>query len=474
MKQVVVDLDGLVNKAHQELIGDYSHRIEVVYGGAGSGKSFDVGIKWILYSYAKKGMKLLVVRKTARSNRESTFALLKDIIVGFNKLQHFKINSSDMKITNIVTGCEFIFAGLDDVEKLKSIQGITDIWIEEASEIDEADFNQLNTRLRGGNVHKQIVLTFNPIDINHWIKHKLIDANDPNVLVNHTTYKDNEHIDEEYKKVLESYKDTDPYHYQVYALGQWGIMSGCVFAANKINERLQVISKPISTGYFAYTYDGLKIDKIKWFEQENGMISIYQKPNKNLVYGIGADTAGEGSDYFVGQVLDQNGNQVAILRQQMDSDLFTKQIYCLGKFYNNALLTIEVNFDSYPIQELQRIGYNNMYIREVNDTALNKYRKAYGFRTDSWTRPAILNHLIEIVRDHTEFLSDKTTMEEMLTFVRNEKGRMEAAIGAHDDTVMALAIAYEGMSQVRIRKPKANYLDDDGDNKKRSLEEYWG
>lgn len=418
-----------------------------------------------------------MIRNTARSNRDSTFALLSQIIYSWNLNKVFAVNKGDLRI-KCANGSEVIFAGLDDVEKLKSITfssgELSDIWVEEASEIAEADFNQLDIRLRGKGVKKQIVLSFNPIDANHWLKHRFIDDKVDDCIVCHSTYKDNEHLDDDYKKLLESYKATDPYYYDVYCLGHWGVLGNTVFDARKINERLSKAKEPISRGCFSYKYDGLHITDIKWLEQENGLISIYQKPSKQLVYGIGADTAGEGSDYFVGQVLDQNGSQVAILRQQMDSDLFTKQIYCLGKFYNNALLTIEVNFDSYPIQELQRIGYNNMYIREVNDTALNKYRKAYGFRTDSWTRPAILNHLIEIVRDHTEFLNDRTTMEEMLTFIRNDKGRMEAAIGAHDDTVMALAIAYEGMSQVRIRKPKANYLEDDDDNKKRSLEEYWG
>ena len=148
-------------------------------------------------------------------------------------------------------------------------------------------------------------------------------------------------------------------------------------------------------------------------------------------------------------------------------------MYCLGQYYNNALLTIEVNFDSYPIQELQRLGYMNMYIRQQNDTALDRYKKAYGFRTDSWTRPMVLNRLIELVREHTEFFNDRLTLEEMLTFVRNEKGRMEAKNGAHDDLVMALAIAYEGLTQLRPYRDKKKVIDDEDDRKK-DLVHYWG
>lgn len=468
---VELDLTGIVNKHFQYLIED-KHRYLCIYGGAGSSKSFSVGQKFFFESYFKKGMKLLVVRNTARSNRESTFALFKDIISAFDKNKHFKINSSDMKITNIKTGVEFIFAGLDDVEKLKSIQGVTDIWIEEASEITESDFNQLDIRLRGGDIYKQIVLTFNPIDVNHWLKKRFVDTKSDDVVVDHSTYKDNEHLDEDYVKLLESYKDSDPYYYNVYCLGQWGVLGNTVFDANKISKRLQDIAEPIKVGKFSFQYDGLRISGIEWVDDINGFISLYALPAK-LNYCIGGDTAGEGSDWFVGQVLDQNGNQVAVLRQQTDSDLWAKQMYCLGQYYNNALLTIEVNFDSYPIQELQRLGYMNMYIREQNDTALDRYKKSYGFRTDSWTRPAILNHLIEIVRDHTEFFYDRLTLEEMLTFVRNEKGRMEAKNGSHDDLVMAIAIAYEGLNQVRPYRVKQRAYDDEDDRKK-SVLDYWG
>ena len=468
---VELDLTGIVNKHFQYLIED-KHRYLCIYGGAGSSKSFSVGQKFFFESYFKKGMKLLVVRNTARSNRESTFALFKDIINAFDKNKHFKINSSDMKITNIKTGVEFIFAGLDDVEKLKSIQGVTDIWIEEASEITESDFNQLDIRLRGGDIYKQIVLTFNPIDVNHWLKKRFVDTKSDDVVVDHSTYKDNEHLDDDYVKLLESYKDSDPYYYNVYCLGQWGVLGNTVFDANKISQRLQTITEPIKVGKFSFQYDGLRISGIEWVDDINGFISLYALPTK-LNYCIGGDTAGEGSDWFVGQVLDQNGNQVAVLRQQTDSDLWAKQMYCLGSYYNNALLTIEVNFDSYPIQELQRLGYMNMYIREQNDTALDRYKKSYGFRTDSWTRPAILNHLIEIVRDHTEFFYDRLTLEEMLTFVRNEKGRMEAKNGSHDDLVMALAIAYEGLNQVRPYRVKQRAYDDEDDRKK-SVLDYWG
>ena len=117
-------------------------------------------------------------------------------------------------------------------------------------------------------------------------------------------------------------------------------------------------------------------------------------------------------------------------------------MYCLGVYYNTALEGIEANFSTFPIKEIERIGYKKQFVREREDNYTGKPVKAYGFKTTGITRPLILAQLQAIVNDHIELINDKETLEEMLTFVRNEKGRPEAQIGAHDDLIMALAIAY--------------------------------
>ena len=142
------------------------------------------------------------------------------------------------------------------------------------------------------------------------------------------------------------------------------------------------------------------------------------------------------------------GLQVAVLRHQFDADQYTRQMYCLGKYYKDALIGIEANFDSYPIKELQRLGYIKQYTREAPDTYTGKTEKRFGFKTTSLTRPTILSKLIEIVREHCEVIYDKETLEELLTIIRNEKGRIEAPQGGHDDLMMGLAIAHDIRSQV--------------------------
>lgn len=168
-------------------------------------------------------------------------------------------------------------------------------------------------------------------------------------------------------------------------------------------------------------------------------------------YCVGGDTAGEGSDYFTAHVLDaRTGIQVAHLRHQFDADQYTRQMYCLGRYYGNALIGIEANFDSYPIKELQRLGYWNQYAREAQDTYTGKTEKRFGFKTTSLTRPTAISRLIEVVREHCDTINDKATLEELLTIIRNEKGRIEAPQGGHDDEMMGLAIAHQIREQVAI------------------------
>jgi hypothetical protein len=224
-----------------------------------------------------------------------------------------------------------------------------------------------------------------------------------------------------------------------------------VFDTEIILERLTRLKKPIKVGYFLYDYDGLNISHIRWVNDKEGYIKIYQLPNTPAIteYCIGGDTAGDGSDFFTGHVLDaRTGNQVAHLKHQFDADQYTRQMYCLGKYYRDALIGIEANFDSFPIKELQRLGYPKQYVREAQDTYTGKTEKRFGFKTTSLTRPTIISRLIEIVREHVDTVNDKDTLEELLTITRNEKGRIEAPEGGHDDDMMGLAIAHEVRDQV--------------------------
>ena len=432
---------------------DNQDRYLLFYGGGSSGKSYFIAQRYIYKLIHPTRCNLLVVRQTGDTNRKSTFPLLKQVISNWNLAKHFKVNESDMRIICLLTGNEVAFAGLDDVEKIKSITfangELTDIWVEEATETQEASINQLKVRLRGGKTKKQMVLSFNPVNIQHWIKKHFMDSKLATVCF--STYKDNKFLTDDDRKAFEDLKYTDEYTYEVYCLGKWGILGKTVFDARAIQTRLDNIPKPIKTGYFEYDYDGLRLSNIRWVNDREGYINIYQLPNTPAVskYCIGGDTAGDGSDYFTAHVLDaRTGVQVATLKHQFDADQYTKQMYCLGMYYKQALIGIEANFDSFPIMELQRLGYIWQYTRESQDTYTGKKEKRFGFKTTSLTRPTIISRLIEVVREHCEVINDKDTLEELLTIVRNEKGRIEAPDGGHDDQMMGLAIAHHIREQV--------------------------
>lgn len=196
-----------------------------------------------------------------------------------------------------------------------------------------------------------------------------------------------------------------------------------------------------------------KISDICFIEKENGLITIHEEPqvkmnNKNEVYAkrrysIGGDTAGLGDDYYTAKVVGNDNLQTTatLRKQRIDEDKYADQVYCLGRYYHDALIGIETNYSYVPTRELQELNYPNLYLRERLDTTLKEMQKVLGFETTKTTKQVILQALVVAVRDNPATECDIDTLKEMLTFVRKENGKQEAQEGYHDDLVMAKAIA---------------------------------
>jgi phage terminase large subunit len=206
-----------------------------------------------------KGRNLLCVRKSEVTNRDSTFAELVKVINyeypensgKFPLLPFWQITMNPLNL-RCVNGNSIIFRGMNDErqrEKLKSITfqkgKLTDVWLEEMTELTQNDFEIIDDRLRGelppGQFY-QIKGTFNPINKNHWIKKVFFDLQDPNVLTHHSTYLDNRFIDEAYKKRMERRKQVDPEGYQIYGLGEWGELGGLILhnlSIENVSQNLQ-------------------------------------------------------------------------------------------------------------------------------------------------------------------------------------------------------------------------------------------
>lgn len=239
-----------------------------------------------------------------------------------------------------------------------------------------------------------------------------------------------------------------------------------VFNNDIILEHMKHVLEPIRVGYFEYDYNGTRISNIRFIDDSRGYIKLYKEPTGASTV-IGGDTAGDGEDFFVAQVLDADGFLCATLHHKFDEDVYTKQVYCLGMYYK-SLIAIEANFSTFPNMELQRLKYPHIYIREKYDRILKDVQPKFGFKTTVLTRPIIISQLVEIVREHVELINDKETLQEMLSFVKL-KGKPQASEGTHDDLVMGLAIAYEALKQLprkfAFKEFSLNEVENKGDEK---------
>jgi phage terminase large subunit len=232
-KTMEVNLREDINDAYIPAFQD-THRILLLYGGAGAGKSYAGVQKTIVYGLLNRGKKILYVRKTLPSLKLTTKAIFENLMSKYNLKYH--LNKSDL--TGTFNRNTIIFKSIDDPEKIKSITDVDMILIEELTELKENEFRQLNLRLRGERTssYRQIIGIFNPIAKSHWLYKKFFARKQPDVSSYKFTYKDNKFIDPEYVKVLERLKDVDENSYKVYALGEWGEVGQLVYTNWVVEE----------------------------------------------------------------------------------------------------------------------------------------------------------------------------------------------------------------------------------------------
>lgn len=226
-------------------VNECRKRYRILKGSAGSGKSTNIAQDYIkkLSDTRYKGANLLVVRKVDESNRDSTFAELQSAIYkmfGDQAERVWKVTQSPLKLECLLTGNSIIFRGVNDDKQREKVKSITFktgklvwIWVEEATELTEADIDILDDRLRGQldnpNLFYQMTFTFNPVSSRHWIKAKYFDIIHEDVFTHQSTYLQNRFIDEAYHKRMMMRKERDPDGYRIYGLGEWGEVGGLIF-----------------------------------------------------------------------------------------------------------------------------------------------------------------------------------------------------------------------------------------------------
>lgn len=217
---------------------DYSTFTEVHYGGASSGKSHGVIQKVVFKACQnwKYPRKVLFLRKVGATVHDSIFEDVKQCLESWQLLDKCKVNNSAYRI-ELPNGAQFIFKGLDNPEKIKSIKGVSDVVMEEASEFTLDDYTQLTLRLRDKrHKDKQIYLMFNPVSKANWVYNAFFVKNPKNTVVYQTTYKDNRFLDRVTVENIEELANRNEAYYKIYALGEFATLDKLVFP--KYEKRL--------------------------------------------------------------------------------------------------------------------------------------------------------------------------------------------------------------------------------------------
>ncbi len=254
------------------LLFDYSHRWELYMGSAGSAKSYFITQKLIIRGLNEK-IKILVCRRYGTTLRNSCFALFKEILTKWKIINLCNVNNSNMIIT-LPNGSEIIFLGLDDETKLLSISGITCVFVEEVFEVPKDIVEQLNLRLRGGTKNKQILMAWNPININSWLYSFTKNLPEDAIYI-HSTFRDNPFLDAQYIKQLESLYKTNPAKARVFCDGEWGVNPEGLVLTNWTKQEFDPME-------LAQTLEHRAGMDLGWVDKSAIIDSLYDRENKTI------------------------------------------------------------------------------------------------------------------------------------------------------------------------------------------------
>lgn len=229
-----------VNPHFEDFLFDWDQKFQFLVGGYGSSKSYHIALKLILKLLDEKRT-ALVIREVYDTHRDSTFSLFEEIVndLGLDHVIQCRTSPLMLKFHN---GSRIIFKGLDMPAKLKSINNISIIWIEECSEVKYEGFKELLGRLRHPTLQLHMILSTNPVGQDNWTyrhffkddqnnrfilddeklyKERTIVIND--TYYHHSTAEDNLFLPVSYIKQLDELKEYDPDLYRIARKGHFGI-----------------------------------------------------------------------------------------------------------------------------------------------------------------------------------------------------------------------------------------------------------
>ena len=350
----------------------FEGRYRVCKGSRASKKSKTTALNFIYRIMKYPDSNLLVVRKTFRTLKDSCFAELKWAIDRLNVSKFFECKISPLEITYLPTGQKIYFRGLDDPLKITSItvtKGVLCwLWIEEAYEItSESDFDVLQESIRGqvpNNLFKQVTLTFNPWNENHWLKKRFFDCQqDDDILAITTNYKCNEWLDNSDLKMFENMKIYNPRRYQVAGLGEWGIVDGLVFE--------------------------------NWEEQEFDFMEVSKREGVKSIFGLDFGYTNDPTALFCGLV-DKSFKEIYVFDELYEKALTNKEIYNHIQKMGYAKEKIVADCsEPKSIEELRTEGlYRITKARKGKDSVLNGIQNIQNYKII--IHPRCVNFITEI------------------------------------------------------------------------------
>jgi phage terminase large subunit len=286
-----------VNPHFENFLFDWTQKFYFLVGGYGSSKSYHVALKLILKLLEEKRT-ALVVREVYDTHRDSTFSLLEEIIVDLELDHKIRCGSSPMQI-RFPNGSKIIFKGMDKPAKLKSINNVSIVWIEECSEVKYEGFKELLGRLRHPTLKLHMILSTNPVSKGNWsYKHFFKDdANDffmlddeqlykdktiilNNTYYHHSTADDNLFLPESYIEQLEDLKTHDPDLHRIARKGQFGVNGKLVLPQFEMWEHESVVDaiKSISNPIEANGMD------FGFVESYNALVRMMIDHDKKYLY----------------------------------------------------------------------------------------------------------------------------------------------------------------------------------------------
>lgn len=255
-------------------IFDYSHRWEFWYGGAASSKSYSISQKIIIRCCREK-ITVAVCRRYGSTLRNSCFSLFKDILAKWQLTPYVKIKETDMTI-EFPNGSKILHLGLDDEQKLLSINNVGCFWIEEAFEVPKEIVEQINLRMRSKNENQQIIMSWNPISKQSWI-FDFVEVNPPKDSIKlHFTFKDNPFVSPEYVEAMEDMRERNPAKARIYYYGQYGVNpEGQVIRNYRVEEFDAMVLAANGLEHRA----GMDIG---WIDKSAIIDTLYDRENKTI------------------------------------------------------------------------------------------------------------------------------------------------------------------------------------------------